>query len=181
MADDWKVPAKPEPTADDTRKRAQFFAAVRARGILNSMLDGPARLYEEANPGFRARWEYNPPSGDKMMIVAREGIGFHIVDAKELGSKTESEQKEGPIKVGDLILMAAPEHVVAAIEMEDARAAYEDFKLPVQSYKDHIRGIKAKLHDGTIKETEPTGDVRLHQEVASAGPGIGMDHETTSD
>lgn len=173
---DWTVPTtKSEPV--DTKKHAQFFAAVRARGILNSMLDGPALAYEKQNPGFRARWEYNPPGGDKMMIVAREGIGFHIVDAKELGEKTESEQKYGPIKVGDLILMAAPEHIVAAIEMEDARAAYEDFKLPVQAYKDHIRGIKAKLHDGTLKETEPTGDVRLHQEVVTAGPGAGLDHE----
>lgn len=179
-ASDWTVPTtKSEPV--DTKKHAQFFAAVRARGILNSMLDGPALAYEKANPGMRARWEYNPPSGDKMMVVAREGIGFHLVDAKELGEKTASEQKEGHVKVGDLILMAAPEHIVAAVEMEDARAAYEDFKLPVQSYKDHIRGIKAKLHDGTMKETEPTGDVRLHQEVATAGPGIGMDHDTTGE
>ena len=158
------------------KKHSKFFAAVRARGILNSMLDGPIIKFDSNNPGQRARWEYAPPGGDKMMVVAREGLGFHVVDAIELGETTESGQKSGPVQVGDLILMAAPDHIVAAIEMEDARAAYEDFKLPVQSYRDHIRGIKARLRDGTDKETEPVGDVKLHQEIVQA-PGAGLDHD----
>lgn len=169
----------PEPDAATERlrkKHSNFFAAVRARGILNHMLDGPIKAFDDANPGFKSRWEYCPASGDKTFIVAREGLGFHVVDAKELGDKTESEQKEGPIKVGDLILMAAPDYIVAAIEMEDARAAFEDFKLPEETYREHIRDIKAKLHDGSYKAAEAVGDIRVHQEVVSAPPGSGLDH-----
>lgn len=179
----WSFPqgkeGQPEPGSpvDKLRKKhSNFFAAVRARGILNHMLDGPIKAYEDNNPGWKARWEYCPASGDKTFIVAREGLGFHIVDSKELGDKTESEQKEGPIKVGDLILMAAEDYIVAAIEMEDARAAFEDFKLPEESYREHISSIKAKLHDGSYKSVEPIGDVRVHQEVVTAPPGSGLNH-----
>lgn len=176
-----KPPEVDEATARLKKKHANFFAAVRARGILNHMLDGPAKAFDDSNPGFKARWEYCPASGDKTFIVAREGLGFHVVDAKELGDKTESEQKEGPIKVGDLILMAAPDYIVAAIEMEDARAAYEDFKLPQESYRQHINNIGAKLSDGSRKTLEATGEVRIHQEEVSAPPGSGLDHELATE
>ncbi len=189
--DKWTVPpvpgsakpASPEDQAKDDavdrlrKKHSTFFAAVRARGILNHMLDGPAKAYDDNNPGHKSRWEYCPAGGDKTFIVAREGLGFHIVDAAELGDKTDSEQKTGPIKVGDLILMAAPDYVVAAIEIEDARAAFEDFKLPEESYRQHIRSIKARLHDGSYKGAEDVGELRVHQEEVSAPPGSGLDHE----
>lgn len=170
-------PADSEATSRLKKKHSTFFAAVRARGILNHMLDGPAKAFDDNNPGFKSRWEYCAAGGDKTFIVAREGLGFHVVDAAELGDKTDSEQKEGPVRVGDLILMAAPDYVVAAIEMEDARAAFEDFKLPEESYRQHLRSIKAKLHDGSFKEVEPTGSIRVHQEEVTAPPGSGLDHE----
>lgn len=176
-----QTPVKPAETDEATlrlkKKHANFFAAVRARGILNHMLDGPAKAFDDNNPGFKARWEYCPAGGDKTFIVAREGLGFHVVDAAELGDKTTSEQKEGPIKVGDMILMAGPDYVVAAIEMEDARAAFEDFKLPQESYRQHINSIGAKLSDGSRKTLEATGEVRIHQEEVTAPPGSGLDHE----
>ena len=34
------------------RKKSEFFAAVRARGVLNTMLDGPALAFEKSNPGL---------------------------------------------------------------------------------------------------------------------------------
>lgn len=158
------APSRDLPVDESGKKHSNFFAAVRARGILNTMLDEPVRKFEASNPGWRARWEYCPPSGDKTLIVAREGMGFRIVDAKELGEATPSGQKEGPIRVGDLILMAAESHIVAAIEMDDAKAAFEDYKLPEESYREHIRGIKARLRDGTEKPTQPVGGVRTAQE-----------------
>jgi hypothetical protein len=173
-------PEASEATERLKKKHSTFFAAVRARGILNHMLDGPAKAYDDNNPGHRSRWEFCPAGGDKTFIVAREGLGFHVVDAKELGDKTDSEQKEGQIRVGDLILMAAPDYVVAAIEMEDARAAFEDFKLPEESYREHIRSIKAKLHDGSYKAAEPAGEIRVHQEEVSAPAGSGLDHQLDS-
>ena len=192
MTGKWEMPITEAQKKDDIRKKhSAFFAAVRARGILNHMLDGPAKAFESNNPGFRARWEYCPASavwnsqekrmvGDTTFIVAREGMGYHVVDASELGEQSQSGQTSGPIKVGDLILLGAPDYIIQAQEEEDARAAYEDFKLPVQSYRDYIRGIKARLPDGTVKETEPVGDVKITQEVLSAPRG-GMDHEVTEE
>jgi hypothetical protein len=173
------------------KEHSEFFAAVRARGILNHMLDGPVKKFEEAHPGMKARWEYFPSSiprtiehstadyGEATFVVAREGLGFHVVDASELGESSDSEQKKGPVRVGDLILMAAPTEIVLAIEESDARAAMEDFKLPVEGYRDYLRGIKAKLPDGSEQRAEPVGDVKTHQEVLSAAPGlVGDQHET---
>jgi hypothetical protein len=168
---------KPQETVAEGKKHSAFFAAVRKRGVLNAMLDGPALSYEENNPGMRARWEYCPPSGDKTFIVAREGLGFKIVDASELGKATVSGQTEGTVRVGDLILMAAPDHIVQAIEMEDARTAYEDWRVPQATYEESIRGLRVRLRDGSEKETKPVGDIRMTTEIVHATPAVGMDHE----
>ena len=72
------------------KQHSAFFAAVRKRGVLNAMLDGPIQRYESAHPGMQARWEYCPASGDKTFIIAREGLGFKIVDASELGEGTDA-------------------------------------------------------------------------------------------
>lgn len=173
-------PRQPSFKDEAGKKHSTFMAAVRARGILNRMLDGPVQAFERGNPGWRARWEYCPPSGDKTFVVAREGMGFRIVDARELGEEfmTPSGQREGQVKIGDLILMAGPEDLVNEIEEEDARMAYEDFKLPEEAYRQHIRGIKAKLRDGSEKETEAVGEIRQTQEVISPPTGsLGMGHE----
>jgi hypothetical protein len=147
------------------KKKAEFFAAVRARGVLNTMLDGPALAFEANNPGWRTRWEYAPPNGDPTFVVAREAMGFRTVDAAEIGEKTASEQKSGVVRRGDLILLAAPEHIVNAIEMEDARVAYEDWKLPETSYREHLKSIRARLRDGTEKGATPIGSIKQHEEV----------------
>lgn len=146
------------------KKSSAFFAAVRARGVLNAMLDGPALAFEENNPGWKARWEY-APKDDTTFIVAREAMGFRIVDASELGELTESEQKQGPIRRGDLILMAGPEDIVAAIAEDDAKRAAEDFKLPLTSYKEHLKGIRVTTKSGDVAGPEPVGDVKVTQET----------------
>lgn len=159
------------PAMEPGKQHSAFFAAVRKRGVLNAMLDEPANKFELHNPGFRARWEYCPANGDKTFIVAREGLGFRVVDAGELGEATASGQTEGPVRVGDLILMAAPDHIVDAIDLQDAKMAYEDWKVPQATYEESIRGLKTRLRDGSIKQTEPVGSIRVTTEVAQVAPG----------
>ena len=142
------------------KTKASFFAAVRGRGLLNAMLDGPAKQFEEANPGMRTRWEFLPSNGDRTMVTAREAIGFQVADASQLGGHTESEQKQGPVVRGDLILMYAPKELVDAIAAEDAKAAYEDWKMPETQYREHVKSLKVKLSDGTIVEGEPVGSMK---------------------
>lgn len=155
------------------KEHSEFFAAVRKRGVLNAMLDGPTVAFERNNPGMRARWEYCPPNGDKTLIIAREGLGFQLADASMLGETTASGQTEGPVRVGDLVLMYAPQHIVDAIEMEDAKMAFEDWRTPKATYEESIRGLRVKLRDGTEKATEPVGDIKVHQEVRQAIPEAG--------
>lgn len=150
------------------KKYSKFFAAVRARGILNAMLDGPVKAFEEANEGFRCRWEYAPPSGDNTLIVAREGMGFRIVDASELGDLTDSQQKDGPVRCGDLVLMAAPEEIVNMVEYEDAKAAFEDFKLPETTYRKHLETIQVRTKSGELVSPAPTGRIRMTTEAVGA-------------
>lgn len=158
------------PAMETGKQHSAFFAAVRKRGVLNTMLDEPAKNFERNNPGFRTRWEYCPVNGDKTFIIAREGLGFKIVDASELGEKTASGQTTGPVRVGDLILMAAPDHIVNAIELQDAQMAYDDWKVPQATYEESIRGIKTRLRDGSVQVTEPVGNIRVTQEVAQVNP-----------
>ena len=141
--------------------KSSFFAAVRGRGLLNTMLDGPALAFEQANPGMKARWEYNPPNGDNTMVVAREALGFELVDASQLGEfVTKSAQKSGPVRRGDLVLMYGSKELVDMIAAEDAKAAWEDWKLPETTYREHVRSLKVKLSDGTIVEGVPVGKVK---------------------
>lgn len=160
----------PKETTQTGKEHSAFFAAVRKRGVLNAMLDNPIAAYEGNNPGMKARWEYAPANGDKTFIVAREGLGFKLVDASELGQATDSGQTEGHVKVGDMILMAAPDYIVQAIEMEDAKMAYEDWRTPKSTYEESIRGLKVQLKDGSVKQTEPVGDIRVHHEVVQTTP-----------
>lgn len=135
--------------------QAQFFVAVRSRGILNAMLDTPCAMYEASHPDRGTRWEWFPPNGDNSLVVSREALGFQLVSASELGQMTPSSQRDGIVRRGDLVLMSAPAALIAMIEAEDAKAAYDDWKLPETTYKEHIRAIQARARDGTIVSTEP--------------------------
>lgn len=148
------------------KNKANFFAAVRSRGVLNTMLDGPARRFESANPGLKTRWELAPPSGDMTFVVAREAMGFRIVHYEELPDLTQTEQdKKGPVRVGDLILMAAPADLVAEILAEDARMAFEDWKLPEASYREHLKTLRVRLKGGDEDGPEPVGKVKVTSET----------------
>lgn len=141
--------------------KAAFFAAVRKRGVLNSMLDEPVRVYEKLHPDERCRWEFAPANGDTTLVVAREALGFHVVDASEIADQmTESFAKSGPVRRGDLVLMAAPVYIVEMIEEEDAKAAAEDLKLPERTYRDSLEGNKVRTKSGTEDYAKPVGNIK---------------------
>lgn len=141
--------------------RAEFFAAVRQRGVLNSILDGPAKLYEKTHPGKRTRWEYAPPSGDNTFIVAREALGFKIVDASELSDyMSESFEKSGPLRRGDLVLMAADKEIVDMLDEDDARAAAEDLKLPERTFREALESLKVRTMSGSEDYAKPVGNIK---------------------
>lgn len=147
------------------KRQADFFVAVRKRGLLNAMMDGMAERYEAEHPAERCRWEYWPPNGDNTFVVAREGQGFHLVDMSHFGDHTASEQSTGPVRRGDMVLMAGPKELVDLIEREDERAAIEDSRLPEDAYRAHIRSLRAQLADGTIESAQPVGRIRQSHEI----------------
>ena len=158
-----------------TKKQSEFFAAVRNRGMLNAMLDGPATQYETAHPGMKCRWEYWPPNGDNTRVVAREAQGFRLVDAADMGAKEPSAQKAGVVRRGDVVLMTGPEALVALIAQEDAEAAQEDWKLPETTYREHIADLKVQLKDGSIIPTPAEGKIRRTEEIV--GGVVESQHE----
>lgn len=168
------TPTESAPGQAPAKRSAEFFAAVRARGLLNAMLDGPALAYERANPGWRARWEYFPagPGADNTMVVYREGVGFKLVDAAELGEKTASEQADGLVRRGDLVLMAGPEDLVNELELEDAKRAYDDYKLPEAAYREHVESIRVKRKDGTEEKGRPFGSITRTTETLGPTQGL---------
>lgn len=146
------------------KRTGDFFTGVRERGLLNSMLDAPAAAFERAHPDMKCKWEHAPPSGDVTMITMREAQGYRVVDAGELSDKTDSSQKTGPVRRGDLVLMAAPVEVHDAILAADAEAADTDYRTPELTYKEHIANQNYPLKDGTTRRGKGFGEIRRSYE-----------------
>jgi hypothetical protein len=156
-----------EPQGVTEKRKGDFFTGVRERGLLNTMLDEPAQKFEALHPELKAKWEHSPASGDTSMVVYREAQGFRLVDAGELGPVTESGQKSGPVRRGDLVLMAAPREVYEAILAADAEAADLDYRTPELTYKEHMRGLQVRLNSGEIRRGKGFGEIRRTMEETS--------------
>lgn len=157
-----------EDKEERVRKQTSFFVGVRKRGLLNQMLDGPAAKFEELHPDMRVRWEFAPPTGtpamasvgDNTFVAAREAMGYRVVDASELGDVTAHQQKSGPVRCGDLVMMAAPREIHEALMQEDAEAAEADLRLPETTYRDHIESLAVQTKSGDVIRGRAIGGVR---------------------
>lgn len=150
-------------TEEGGKAKSDFFAAVRQRGMNNALLDEPAQSYMRSHPGMEAKWEYCPPNGDNSLVIAREMQGFKIIDASEIQG-TASSQKSGPVRRGDLILMAAPKEIYGLIRETDAKAALEDLKLPETSYRDALEANVVQTSGGPDR-ARPIGQITRTTEV----------------
>lgn len=146
------------------KKTGDFYTGVRERGLLNQMLEGPAQAFQAAHPDMKCKWEHAPPNGDLSMVTMREAQGFRVVLAEELANQTASSQRSGMIRRGDLVLMAAPTEVYAAILEADALAADEDYKMPERTYKEHLEDTEFKLASGETRRGKGFGEIRRSYE-----------------
>lgn len=160
-----------------TKRTGDVFASVRERGLLNSMLDTPAEAFERANPGMKAKWEYSPPSGDRTMVTMREAQGYKLADASQLADKTDSSQKSGEVRRGDLVLMYAPTEVHTAIALADHKAAQDDYRAPERTYKEHLESQQYQLSTGEVRRGRPFGEIKRTVEEASIPTGKGGETE----
>lgn len=151
---------KPAGETPDGKNLSPFFTAVRERGLMNSILDTLSSRYEASHPDMSTHWEYCPTTGDRSMVTAREAMGYHIVDASEISGLTASEAKTGPLRRGDLILMAAPKDLVNQLRAMDADAASQDSKMSELTYREHLRGLSVTTKDGSVIETRAIGTVK---------------------
>jgi hypothetical protein len=126
------------------KARADYFAAVRARGMLNARMDTLSEAFERANPSMKTKWEWYPANGDNSLVTAREAMGFIVVDAADVPG-TESSQKSGPIRVGDMVLMAAPADLMDAILALDAEAAEQELRQPERVFRESLERNKVRL------------------------------------
>lgn len=152
------------------KRRSEYFAAVRERGMLNAGLDMLAKAYESDHPDEAVRWEFYKPSmdGGADMVVNREAMGFHLVDAGSINlsdNPTPTAQKEGPVRRGDLVMMAGPRDVVNALRLQDAQAAHDDLQAPKQAFEENISKTKAELSDGTVEGPTAFGTIKSKTEI----------------
>lgn len=113
---------------------------------------------------MKCRWTYAPPNGDLTMITAYESYGYKVVDWGELPG-TESSKTSGPVRCGDLVLMAAPARIHQAILDEDARRAEEDLKLPERTYRENVEELSVRRRDGVLEKGKPVGNVRRTEQL----------------
>lgn len=135
--------------------------------MLNQLLQQPKDAYERLHPDKAVRWEHAPKDGDLTMVSFREAQGYVLVTADELaedGKLTESAQKAGPVRRGDLVLMAAPKEVHEAVLAQDAEAADTDFRTPEITYKEHMEKQRYKIATGETRPGKGFGQIRRSYE-----------------
>lgn len=145
--------------APSGKAQSDFFTAVRERGLLNTMLEAPAAAYEKSNPGMKCKWERWPKDGDSTMVTAREGQGYQLVEYSHIPG-TATSPKQGVVRVGDMVLMAANETIHQMIQDADAQAARDDVKLPERAYRENLESKKVRRTDGKVDYAKPVGTVR---------------------
>ncbi len=149
------------------KSQATMFAAVRARGVLNAGLDVLANEYRKANPGSDVRWEFYKPTmdGGLDMVTMREGMGWKVVDWANMPNRTETSLASGPVRRGDLVLMAAPVDVAQMERSQDAEAARADLKLPESSFKDSLERRQVRRSDGESDRAVGVGTIKTREEI----------------
>jgi hypothetical protein len=176
---DSATASQKEPEANDAgeeqkvrgtdRVHSEFFASVRRRGILNAMLDTPAKQFEAANPDQLTRWEYAPQERpDINLVVAREAMGFRKVRMSELPG--DSALEDGPVRCGDMVLMTGPRELTELLDAEDAKAARDDWLLPKTAYQEALeQEVGVQLKDGSYQTGKPVVEkFRMTQETFSS-------------
>jgi hypothetical protein len=130
---------------------------LRHRGEVTALLDGTARAFAEKHPELGVKWVWAPSDRANADVVAAKAYGYREVMVSELppGVGTPHSLESGPVRVGDLILMAAPREVHEAIMEEDARVAAEEANLPVQEYLEYLKSIRPAGVPG-----RPTGGIK---------------------
>lgn len=147
---------------------------LRHRGRVNPMFDDVSMAFERKNPHLGVKWEYAPPdSQDQFDVQTAEMAGYRTVMVSEIpeGVPTPHTQSSGPVRVADLILMAAPKELHEAYLAEDAKNAREASSLPKQE-----ASFKGTLQSkGTTKEGKGSayGGIKGSTEVVSVDLGAG--------
>lgn len=142
---------------------APNFAAVRDRGILNAGLDGLSKRYEEGHKGESTRWVRYQPDRDNGLdeVINYEGMGYKVVEYPDLGEGTvSSKSRTGPVKRGDLVLMAAPNEIHNLIRLQDAQAAEADRRLPQTAFQENLDKTRVRRSDGETDQARMTGTVK---------------------
>lgn len=164
----------------ETRKVGAFFTRVGERGEppkfvgnkpvpprqgqLGMIMNMPMLRFQELHPEQRCRWEHVPEKDSMSLVPFREAQGYHVVQAEELNPEQASAQKTGPIRKGDLILMAAPKEVHEAILGQDSEAAENDAYMPERTYKEALAAKQYKAGDSQVLPGRPFGEIRRSTE-----------------
>jgi hypothetical protein len=158
-----------EPATDASGKKlAPIFAAVRSRGMINASMDALAKNFEDhyREQNLGTRWEfYNPNiTGGTDLVMFREGMGYKIVTWDMMPNQTETTQKGGMVKRGDLILLCAPWEIIREEMRQDAANAQADVKAPEAAYKDSLENRKVKRSDNETDQAVGVGQIKVRQE-----------------
>jgi hypothetical protein len=162
-----------EPTvAPSGKKIADHFATVRERGMLNAGMEAFEAAYLENHPNEMLRWERYTPGKDNGTddVVFREGQGWHLVNAADVGLNTASSAKTGVLRRGDLVLMAIDKKVGESLLAQDAVAASVDAQSPKKAFNDALDARKVRLSDGTEDQARGVGKVTVSEQFVSPAP-----------
>lgn len=161
-----------DPRLQGDKPKANFFAQVRERGMLNAGLDALAKEFEAHNPGWVAKWEFYNPNivGGTDVVMSREATGFKVVQPRELPSLANSAQKEGPIRRGDLALIACSREDWNMLRLQDARAAHDDLQAPRAAFEENVSKNTVPLSSGESASATTFGTIKRSVEEVSGRP-----------
>lgn len=154
------------------KKPANFFAQVRSRGMLNAGLDSLVEEFQAANPDRVAKWEYYNPAivGGTDIVMSREALGYRVVQPSEIPSMATSIQKEGPIRRGDLALIACSREVYNMQRLQDAQAAEDDLRAPAAAFAENVGKNTVTLSSGESASASTFGNIKRSVEEVTGRP-----------
>ena len=140
--------------------------------MLNAGLEAFENAYKEGHPGMMTRWERYSPGKDNGTddVVFREGQGWQLVDASEVGLNTPSAAKAGVLRRGDLVLMAIDSKIGQQQLDQDSIAAQLDQKAPQAAFNDSLERNKVRLSDGTEDHARGVGKIKVQEQFVAPHP-----------
>jgi hypothetical protein len=123
---------------------------ARTRGHISEVLDGLAESYKADNPDKEVAFVYDPINNPGMSKrMRRTAQGYKEVKATDLKKENPFGGKEGPVRVGDLVLMTVDKTTHTQLKKDLSDLAKAEMERVKPAFQSAVSEITAEGATGT--------------------------------